>query len=398
MQLDVKVVPGAAAVLRYGSVIAVTAITGGAQLVDLRETVRAAADSDDPATALFQALADGDTQFPVVAVVAKPEGADVVLLGDLEVRAETMVGITHLNGRAAAGVSQQTLTGPLTRISVGQAENEIPDGFGLQEGVVPGGGVVIVLSPSGPVEQPTAVLASSTLPSIVAARPSERADPLGHPATDPEAPAPDEQSFESVPLVGTGPQPRNLSVSRAPLPLLSGEQSPPPAEQAPVSDPSRPLPMVKGVNCPLGHFNHPHAVNCAWCGRGMLQVSRIVVDGPRPPLGVLLVDEQATFTLDADYVVGRMPSRSPEVDGEAVRELVLTDPDRLVSRVHAKIALRDWDVTVEDGGSDNGTWVLAGNLRTPPHRLTPNSPYPLRPGDQVHIGRHRLTFHSHHLL
>lgn len=126
----------------------------------------------------------------------------------------------------------------------------------------------------------------------------------------------------------------------------------------------------------------------------MIQASLVLVRESRPPLGVLIVDGQATFTLDANYVVGRAPHQLPEVDGVRVREIVLAS-DPSISRAHVAIRLMEWDVVAEDLRSGIGTWVQQPGGQ--PFPLQPGYPISLAPGAVLYLGQHRLTYHSHHL-
>lgn len=260
------------------------------------------------------------------------------------------------------GAAQRSFPLPRYAVRLGQAgaEDGMTDTWShLIEGAVPAGGIAIVWDPSSRPQMPVRPVATAHGP--------------------PTAPQPAvlRPRFEAVSLVGTEPAQRG-----APLPLAR--------EEADDSESVR----VAGLRCANGHFNHPHAANCAWCGLGMIQVSHVLVRQPRPPLGVLVVDGHTTFTLDADYVLGRQPHVRPEVDGVRVREIVLS-ADRAISRAHAAVRLVDWDVVVEDLGSGIGTWVQQRDQL--PFQLAPGRPVPLGPGAVVHIGPHRLTYHSHFL-
>ncbi len=103
---------------------------------------------------------------------------------------------------------------------------------------------------------------------------------------------------------------------RPPLPVEE-EEAPSPVGSAPA--------QVKGVYCKRGHFNDPMVQFCTVCGINMVQQTPALVDGPRPPLGVLVFDDGAVFQLEQDYVIGRQPENSPEVLSGAARPLRLED-------------------------------------------------------------------------
>lgn len=389
---DVKVIPGSAgAVLRYGDVVAVTRDLGRAALVGLREAVRAAAQTDDPASVLVTAVDGLGDNAEFAAIVMSSGDCEVVLCGDLDVQASTLVGVTNLNASSASGPVRQPLRGAFNRIRLGTGDGDDTEGFDLEAGVVPGDGAIVVVSTAATPAAP-AVRSARTMPSTAVLRP---------PGLQTHRTAPDEldagdsgqevAEFESLQLIGAANSPPKQSRERLPVVTAASARA--------VDEPPKPDVggvQVDGVKCGRGHFNHPEAANCAWCGHGMIQVSRLLVKGERPPLGVLVIDEQATFTLDADYVIGRKPAHDPEVDNESVRQLVLSDPEKVVSRAHARIRLDGWNVLVEDKGSSLGTSLVRANSPWP-QRLQPHTRHTLMPGDSVYIGRHRLTFHSHHV-
>ncbi|MBS42642.1 MAG: hypothetical protein CMH83_05640 [Nocardioides sp.] len=414
------------ALLRRGPVVA--ALAGPAEVLTLlADALLAAADAVDPGAAVASALTAYDVGAAVlVHRTGAAGGTEVVLRGDLPVVARTRVGTTELNGREADGVVRQPLMGTPTEVRLGPVGGEpAPVWSRLVDGVVPGAGAVVLLAPDAAAPEPSVLPAESADADLdvlpVEEHPAGQDAPLAAARVSLPPPSPDPVAeTESIPVVS--PPPVGADAVDLPPPPGHADEDPEPAAAfesvsllgAQVTTPRAPLPtaapdrsaapsaadddevVVQGLHCARGHFNHPHAANCAWCGLAMLQASHVFVPGPRPPLGVLLVDGQATFSLDADYVVGRQPGQDPGVDGRRVRELVLSDPERAISRVHAAVRLDGWDVVVEDLGSGNGTWVVPHDGGQPV-RLVPGSPRRLWPGDHVHVGPHRLTFRSHHL-
>ncbi|MEU8897382.1 FHA domain-containing protein [Nocardia sp. NPDC048505] len=172
---------------------------------------------------------------------------------------------------------------------------------------------------------------------------------------------------------------------------------PPPGGRARDSVPSGPVSgpaIVKGCKCARQHHNDPRVTFCAVCGIRMDQVTGVLTDGVRPPLGLLLFDDGTIIILDADCVLGREPEHSAAARRGA-RPVRLEDASGGMSRTHAEIRLVDWDVTVLDCGSANGT-----HLRNPGHpdwiRVTPGHRHPLRPGAQILLGARTATFDSQH--
>jgi len=193
------------------------------------------------------------------------------------------------------------------------------------------------------------------------------------------------EPFESVLLIGAAAQ----SVPRAaPLPP-AGAPAPNAVEEA-----ADAAPMVIGIYCRNDHFNDPRVPYCAVCGISMVQVTHVSTPGPRPPLGVLVLDDGATFRLDTPYVVGREPERDHDVAEGRARALRIADPDGVVSRVHARVDLDGWDVHIIDLGSSNGTHVCeqGSDAWT---RIPPRTPVPIKPGTRVLFGRRGFRYESH---
>jgi hypothetical protein len=205
-----------------------------------------------------------------------------------------------------------------------------------------------------------------------------------HPVHEPPPAAPIEPA---VPLRQPDPASPFVAV------LLGPDAGPNGAAEAPA--PVEDLrPKVLGVLCKNDHFNDPNLRYCAVCGISMAQQTLVQHEGPRPPLGVLLLDDGSTFRLDVDYVVGREPQGDPDVAAGTVRPLRITDADGVVSRRHLRVALVGWDVQVMDLGSANGTFVsLPGDAQQ--HRLVANQPVVVRPGTQVTMGRRWFRYESH---
>jgi pSer/pThr/pTyr-binding forkhead associated (FHA) protein len=168
------------------------------------------------------------------------------------------------------------------------------------------------------------------------------------------------------------------------------------ADTAPVEpEPDEPaVPQVQGVICARGHFNDPNSPFCATCGISMVQQTHNLVEGPRPPLGVLVLDDGSTYVVDRDIVVGREPDTDAGVAAGDVRGIALPDPERAISRVHARVTLHGWEVRVADAGSANGTFVATRDATqwTP---VAPNAPVTLTPGMHVLVGPRVLSFDSH---
>lgn len=127
----------------------------------------------------------------------------------------------------------------------------------------------------------------------------------------------------------------------------------------------------------------------------MDQRTGILLDGRRPPLGLLVLDIGATFVLDDNYLVGRNPEVDEAVIRSRLRPIRLDDDSGTLSRVHAEIRLEGWDVLLIDRASANGTFIAAGG-QSGWSRLAPNRPVVLAPGTHVRTGRRMFTFESAH--
>ena len=158
-------------------------------------------------------------------------------------------------------------------------------------------------------------------------------------------------------------------------------------------DPPAQTPQVDGIYCSRGHFNSPESIFCTQCGISMVQQTHNRVRGPRPPLGVLVTDQGAVFSLVRDYIVGREPETAPEVLAGAAMAIALDDPKLAMSRIHTRILLDGWEVRVEDATSANGTFVAYGEGAWT--RLEPGLPTTVTPGTRIALGGRTLFFESH---
>jgi FHA domain len=164
---------------------------------------------------------------------------------------------------------------------------------------------------------------------------------------------------------------------------------PRPQDDSPVVD----GPRTRGHLCARGHLNDPRSLFCVLCGIRMNERTGELVFGPRPPLGLLVFDDGATYTVDAEYLVGRMPDVDERVRNGSLRSIVVEDRSGSVSRVHAEVRVDGWDVLLVDNRSRNGTHIAGpgASAWTPvptgrSHRLTP--------GTRVRLGSRTFLFES----
>jgi hypothetical protein len=152
-------------------------------------------------------------------------------------------------------------------------------------------------------------------------------------------------------------------------------------------------PKAQGHLCSRGHLNDPRSHFCVLCGIRMNERTGVLVVGSRPPLGLLVFDDGSTYTVDAEYLVGRMPEADQRVRSGVLRAIIIEDRSGSVSRVHAEVRLNGWDVMLVDSGSRNGTYLSApgepGWTPLPPHQSRR-----MTPGTKVRLGARTFTFES----
>lgn len=381
---QVAVCPGQGIVARSGDV-ALLVMPGGprhyrstSELVTLLPLVGGeAAAGNALARRLFGLLGERapDDVPPFLAVAPVQAGTAVFIHGEASATVESEGASIELSGSSSTPLVDHVLESPFDVLRAG-VTSTAPFGnvhLDLREGVVPGGGFVLTRS------EPEAAPAPRPIAATAVVRPPEPPEPekISEEAPEASGPLAAAPAFESV-VLGE----RAVPPAREPLP---------PAEAPPAAW----APAVRGVLCVRQHFNNPLAAWCNSCGISMLQSTFLLVDGPRPPLGLLVLDDGSTYSLDSDYVVGREPHDDPAVHAGRARALVIEDAERAVSRVHAEIRLEGWDVKIVDRASDNGTFVY------PPAaaqwlRLAPETPTDLASGTHVAIGRRTFVFDSHH--
>lgn len=155
-----------------------------------------------------------------------------------------------------------------------------------------------------------------------------------------------------------------------------------------------PREQVRGVYCKNRHFNDPRQLFCAVCGINMVQQTPVLVEGVRPPLGVVVLDDGSVFQLDTPYLLGRDPNADERVQAGDFRGLPIIDQSNQVSRVHARLELRSWDVVLIDNNSTNGTFIHVP--KTPDwQRMPPGAEHILVQGTRIRIGHRTLAFNTH---
>lgn len=368
--------PGTALVVRAGDVVLTAAVPPGPLSERVVDAVRRAATGSggaDVVAHLGPVLVAHAADVPWLAALGPvPSGLAVLVHGGAAVEIEQAGETRRLEGagtawhaQVVAGIAERVAAGPASRMPGRSAP------FDLVEGAVPGDGVVLepASPPPGPPPDGTAAPGRDAAPVPVASGPDPSALPVGA-GTDRDAvrrasPLFDPDFAHALPLP--------VAAHRTPTP--SGR------------------PLVRGILCPVGHFNHPLALFCGACGRSMQQRTHQLVEGERPPLGVLVFADGSTYALDEPYVVGRSPERDAAVAEGAARPLRLRSDTNTVSRVHAAIDYEEWDVRIRDRGSHNGTYLLVAG--TTQWRRVGDQPHVLAAGDRVAVGEHQFVFEPH---
>ena len=288
------------------------------------------------------------------------------------------------------------LSATLTSVPLGTIDSLVD----LRRGVSSGTGFVLIArgtpaaSLAAPLQmtpelEPVAVLVAPTpaapTPEPADARPSPPPQPPPPPPPFPPPPVvaepPREPVFQLVDLRQPAPSPLPLPPPPPSLPLVG--------QPAETDD----HPHVRGLNCARGHFNDPRAHYCAVCGLQMGQASFVLVDGQRPPLGVLVFDNGESHSLLTDLIIGRDPSADTAVQLGRARAAIPAGDVSGLSRVHAEVRLVDWEVQLIDRQSTNGTFTWDVERATW-QRLAPNTPFALVPGMQIACGPRTAVFES----
>lgn len=342
-------------------------------------------------------LGETDPQdAPPVAVLADAgDGGELAVLlhGRIDVAVHRDGAVERLSGADVSSWIDRVLPAGWDRVEVVATGTSAPPYdplVDLREGTVSGAGVTVVASATAPsVVAPAPSDADASTPAtgdlpVTGPMPVVAPEPPPTPAASAEQPSAPAREFVAVDLSEPDPEPDQ----RSPLRVVTADVLP-----EAVDDPDAP-PTVLGVQCKNDHFNDPEVLYCATCGISMAQQTQNLVPGPRPALGVLVLDDGAAFLVDRDYVIGREPGHAPEVQSGDARPLPLDDTQRTLSRVHAKVVLDGWQVAVVDAGSANGTFVAEGSAQ----QWTPvgqQNPVTIKPGTHVLVGHRTFVFETH---
>jgi hypothetical protein len=428
--------PGQGLVARTGNLVVLCAMAGGGEdmlLTAMDEVAAAGGDGSDLVRRVTRAALEQE-QPPAWACAGITATGAVAVLVHGEASARVTAGggeSVSISGADSVIPVSRLFSGPPVTVMLklpghGDADNRLR----LDGGVVPGGGVRLTATAgaAGEVAQP--VQQQPVQPVQQVRQPVEQLKPA--PPIEAMPPPPDYETGpmpepEAAPAPPVAPPPRMHEPDPASqyssylliLPedsdvvSLEPEQAaqlrqpglpqpglPPPIpmpDPVPEPEPADPRQLVDGVYCPQPvnkHFNDPEVQYCRVCGLAMLQQTRNVQKGPRPPLGVLVLDDGTTLQLDTDYVLGRDPVMDADVAAGRARPLRIIDPAGTISRLHLRIALVGWRVHVVDLGSANGSVVHHPGIPQP-QRLTPHQAVEIQPGTTIDVGRRTLRFDSY---
>ncbi len=330
----------------------------------------------DPMTEI-RAVVDRGGDVPAFAIARiLDEGVQLFVRGGASV---SVGGLTLRHDGSNPFVSQMVRVPDNGRVAVRLDDAGPPLAWTqLGDGIVVGGGaeMQITVSASGGVD-PTA--------------------PINAPVSADNIATPD----VAAPNISAAPSPPGGDEPKPPAQLISFEADQAAAPAADVHqaapDPHAPdhAVQVHGLRCQRGHLVHPSARLCPLCGDNMQNNSVIVnadgtigVLGPRPPLGVLILPDGRSFQLNRTTVIGRQPDLDDAVRSGEADALLFDEPT--VSRAHARIVLEDWNVSLVDLGSANGTAVAASG--SAPVRLNPNQPTALQGGTYIYFGSIQIVF------
>jgi hypothetical protein len=392
---------GPGVIARNGALVAVTDGRGpdpDPLLNALADVAASGGDGGDLVLRAARAALGGHEQHAWACAGATADGGVAVLVHGhamIAVRVDGGPDVTLTASDSVIPVSRK-FAGTTVALSLTVGDPAVPDPqFWLGDGVVRGGGLAVTMTADvGDMEVRTPVVAPPTVMPRVAptALEMDAAVMAGMPDSGATVNSDDwftEQQGQPG-QQGAGPagwHPPTVDTPAAGPPTgasAGGMQAGEPA----AGDGPRAV-MVDGVPCARDHFNDPAARACRQCGIGLDQPPRNFQRRPRPPLGVLVLDDGTRFPLDGDYVVGREPTFDSDVIDGRARPLRINDPNGTVSRLHLRIFLVGWQVEISDLGSANGSLLQSSGAE---RSLAPFEPTVIEPGTRIGIGHRSMQY------
>jgi hypothetical protein len=386
MTPELHVLPGPGAVIRDGRCLAVLVGEITADLVSQTQAKLQHAPDDAGFRALVGFLMGVPLGGAAVARVDEAGGTiDAFAIGAVTITTTTGA-VTGTDG--LAGVSNRCSLDELVAIGSSASDPSAVSWQAIESGAVAGAGFAVERADGTPPPPPAA---SRPSPDAVPTHPAPAAAPPPPPPPPPPSVPADAGADADYKIVSLG-QPVDLG-DLQPLPddtgRTTGEVQTLPAYARPVT--------VLGVLSPTGHFNHPDAIYCSRTGVKMgASHTRALVQGERPPLGVITFDSGTTYSVQHNTVLGREPETDPRVISEEAAPLSIVDEGREISRQHVLLDLVDWDVYVTDLDTANGTY-LRENEGSEPRRLGRGERALLNSGAEVYLGSTRFVYHEHHV-
>jgi FHA domain len=388
---------GEGVIARRGSLVAVTdgrGIVPDPLLNALAEAAAAGADGGDLVLRAARAALGGHGQPAWACAGVTADGGVAVLVHGHAVAVVRVDGGPEVTLTASDSVIpvSRKFAGASVSLSLAVDGPAAPDSqFWLGDGVVRGGGLAVTATADAgemelrtPAAAPPAARDNPAVPQV----PPTAADLgalAGTPNSGPTISSDDWFAGQQDPGPGDW-HPSTVGPPAAPAPGASAVA--PPTGEFPAGDDPPPV-LVDGAVCARDHFNDPGARACRQCGIALDQPPRSLQRRPRPPLGVLVLDNGTRVTLNGDYVVGREPTFDSDVIDGRARPLRINDPDGTVSRLHLRISLIGWQVEVSDLGSANGSLLQSSGAERP---LAPFEPTIIEPGTRIGIGHRSMQY------
>ena len=132
--------------------------------------------------------------------------------------------------------------------------------------------------------------------------------------------------------------------------------------------------------CSRRHPNNPDSDTCGVCRTALDRATPVVDLSPRP-VARLLLEDGTSLEVGDRLTVGRSPI--------ATDHDTLTVAGRRVSRQHFSLDVEGWQLTIQDAGSTNGTFLARtgerGRCRVPTDRSIA-----VAVGDTIHFGTRQM--------